>query len=289
MKSMLQFFAAAACAVALTACGGGVNKTPTTPAIVQPAFKVTTTATGSGAVVEAGDLVVINYTGYLYDATKADFKGAKVESSVDRQAPASFTVGVGAVPTGWDQSLLGMQPGGKVTAIIPGNMAYGNSTRDATTVNGISYPAIPAMQPLVYDFEMLNVTKATIITPVPPPTTLKTQDVVVGTGTAVASGKTVTVRYAGYLYDGTRVNLKGAKFDDNLGSSDAVLTVNVGGTGTITGFNTGIIGMQVGGTRTVIIPPDLGYGATAQAAGKYGIGIPANSTLVFDITLVSIQ
>jgi FKBP-type peptidyl-prolyl cis-trans isomerase len=59
--------------------------------------------------------------------------------------------------------------------------------------------------------------------------------------------------------------------------------VAVGGAGTIVGFNTGIIGMQVGGTRTVIIPPSLGYGATAQDK------IPANSTLVFDITLVAIQ
>jgi peptidylprolyl isomerase len=136
---------------------------------------------------------------------------------------------------------------------------------------------------------MINVTKAVTIPNVPPPTTLTTTDTTVGTGTAVVNGKTVTVRYAGYLYDGTRANRKGPKFDDNLGTSDAVLTVTVGGTGTITGFSTGIIGMQVGGTRTVIIPPSLGYGATAQGAGKYGIPIPANSTLVFDITLVSIQ
>jgi peptidylprolyl isomerase len=294
MKSKLQLIAAAACLAVLTACGGGA-KTPTAVVVPQPDYKLTTTVVGSGLTAETGDTVTVSYVGYLYDSTKADGKGAKVESSIDAGMPLTGTVGVGALPTvalhaaGWDQALLGMQPGGKRTAVLPANLAYGDASRDKVTAYGVDYPAIPSKSPLVYDFTMINVTKAVVIPNVPPPTTLQTTDVTVGTGTAVVSGKTVTVRYAGYLYDGTRTNRKGAKFDDNLGTSDAVYTVTAGGTGSITGFSTGIIGMQVGGTRTVIIPPDLGYGAVAQPAGKYGIGIPANSTLVFDITLVSIQ
>lgn len=294
MKSKLQFIAAAACLVVLTACGGGA-KTTTAVVAPQPDYKLTTTVVGTGLTAETGDTVSFHYVGYLYDSTKTDGKGAKVESSVDGGNPLTGTVGVGALPTtslpaaGWDQALLGMQPGGKRTAVLPANLAYAGAKRDKVTLNGIEYPAIPSNSPLVYDYTMISVTKAVTIPNVPPPTVLTTTDVTVGTGTAVVSGKTVTVRYTGWLYDGTRTNRKGAKFDDNQATTDAVLTVAVGGTGTITGFNTGIIGMQVGGTRTVIIPPDLGYGATAQAAGKYGIAIPANSTLVFDITLVSIQ
>jgi len=293
MKSKLQFIAAAACVAALTACGGGA-KTPKAVVVPQPEYKLTTTAVGSGPTAEAGDTVTFHFVGYVYDATKGDLKGDKVESTVDTGVAYTGTVGVGALPVGvpaagWDQALLGMQAGGKRTAVLPANLAYGANARDKLTVNGITYAAITANMPMVYDFTMVNVSKAVIIPNVPAPTELKTIDLNLGTGTAVVSGKTVTVRYAGYLYDGTRANFKGAKFDDNLGTSDTPLSVNVGGSGTITGFNTGIIGMQVGGTRTVIIPPSLGYADKAQAAGKYGIGIPANSTLVFDITLVSIQ
>jgi peptidylprolyl isomerase len=295
MKSKLQLIAAAACLALLTACGGGTKTTSTNVVPPQPDYKLTTTVVGSGLTAEAGDTVTVHYVGYLYDSTKADGKGSKVESSIDAGTPLTGTVGVGALPStalpqaGWDLALLGMQPGGKRTAVLPYNLAYGSAVRDKVTLNGIEYAAIPTKSALVYDFTMINVTKAVVIPSVPPPTTLTTTDTVVGTGTAVVSGKTVTVRYAGWLYDGTRANRKGPKFDDNLGTSDAVYTVTAGGTGSITGFSTGIIGMQVGGTRTVIIPPDLGYGATAQAAGKYGVGIPANSTLIFEITLVSIQ
>ena len=289
MKAMLQFIAAAVCAAVLTACGGGGDKTPVIPVVVQPAYKLTETATGTGRAAAAGDLVTFKYTGYLYDSTKSDFKGDKIESSVDLGSTYTATVGVGAMLAGWDQSLLGMQAGTKRTAILPANLAYGANTRKEQTINGIDYAAITANAPLVYDFEMVFVSPQVTIPNQPAPTVLTTTDLVIGTGTAVVSGKTVTVRYTGWLYDGTRSNFKGAKFDDNQ-TATSPLSTTVGGTDTIPGFNTGIIGMQVGGTRTVIIPPSLGYGATAQAGNTtYGVAIPANSTLVFDITLISIQ
>jgi peptidylprolyl isomerase len=289
MKAMLQFIAAAVCVAVLTACGGGGDKTPIIPVVVQPAYKMTETATGSGRAAVSGDLVTFTYVGYLYDSTKTDFKGAKVESSVDLGSTFTGTVGVGAMLSGWDQTLLGMQPGTKRTAVLPANLAYGANTRDKQSINGIDYAAITANSPMVYDFVMIYVTPQVTIPNQPAPTTLTTSDLTIGTGTAVVSGKTVTVRYTGWLYDGTRSNFKGSKFDDNQTAASPLSTV-VGGTDTIPGFNTGIIGMQVGGTRTVIIPPSLGYGATAQAgSATYGVAIPANSTLVFDITLISIQ
>eukprot|EP01030_Chromulinospumella_sphaerica_P024391 gene24391-24467_t len=76
----------------------------------QPAYKVTETLVGTGTVAAAGDLVTTHRVGYLYDSTKADFKGAKVESTVDSGKPAApFTLGVGNVPTGWDQTIIGMK------------------------------------------------------------------------------------------------------------------------------------------------------------------------------------
>jgi peptidylprolyl isomerase len=290
MKSMFQFIAAAACVTVLTACGGGA-KTTTAVVAPQPAYSMTETKVGSGLTAAAGDLVVFTYVGYKYDATKASngYKGDKVESSVDTGKPSpAYVVGVGILPTGWDQALVGMQPGGTRTAIMPANLVYGAAVRAAQpAVGSITYPDIPANTPLVYDFEMITVTKAIIITPVPPPTTLRIQDVLVGTGAVAANGKTASVRYTGWLYDGTRVNLKGAQFDSNVTSAtatDFVLGAAPGTTGSsITGFNNGLIGMLVGGKRTIIIPPDQAYGATGTS------GIPPNATLVFDIELIAIK
>ncbi|EEF23066.1 fkbp-type peptidyl-prolyl cis-trans isomerase 2, chloroplast, putative [Ricinus communis] len=227
MKAMLQFFAAAVCAAVLAACGGGGDKTPKAPVIVQPAYKVTETAVGTGRAAAAGDLVTFTYVGYLYDSAKPDFKGGKVESSVDLGTTYTATVGVGAMLTGWDQTLLGMQPGGKRTAILPANLAYGANTRAAQTVNNIQYAEIKADSPMVYDFVMVNVIPQVTI-PNVPATDLKITDVTVGTGATVANGQTISVRYTGWLYDGTRSTFKGAKFDDNTATGDAILQFVVG-------------------------------------------------------------
>ena len=304
MKSMLHIFAAAlVSAAALTACGGGGDKTPVAaPIPAQPAYKLTETKVGTtGDAAAAGDTVVFNYTGYLYDSTKADGKGAKVDSTIDNGTPMSGTAGVGTLATapiapitfpipmsGWDMALVGMKAGGTRTAILPANLAYGPYAIGAkANVNGNVYAAIPASSPLVYDFEMVSVSKAVIIPNVPPPTQLTITEVLPGTGALITSGQQVSVRYSGWYYDGTRENRKGAQFDSNL--TGTLLVVDVGATtGThvvIPGFSTALVGMQVNSKRTVIIPPALGYGVTTGSPdGK----IPPNTTLVFDIQVISI-
>ncbi len=282
MKSMFQIVVAAAFAAALTACGGGSNKTPTTVVVVQPAYKVTDTVVGTGTVAATGDLVTINLVGYLYDASKADFKGAKVESSVDSGKPAApFTLGVGNVVTGWDQTITGMKVGGKRTAILPANLAYGPNSRTELKANGITYPAIPANSPLVYDFELVDVTKGIIPVVVPPPTTLTIVDVVTGSGTAATSGKTLTVNYTLYLYDGSKANLRGTMIETSVGKTPFEFPLGAGKV--IAGWDQGLVGMLTGGSRTLTIPPSLGYGSVAQG------NIPANSTLIFDIQLVAVK
>lgn len=295
MKSKLQLIAAAACLAVLTACGGGTKTTTTVVVPPQPDYKLTTTAVGSGLTAEAGDTVTVHYVGYLYDSTKTDGKGDKVDSSIDVGIPLTGTLGVGALPStaspsaGWDQALLGMQAGGKRTAVLPYNLTpYGAFARDKVTVNGIVYPAVPAKSPLVYDFTMLNVTKAVTIPNEPPPTVTTIASETVGTGATATAGKTVTVTYTGWLYDGTRSNRKGAQFDSNV-TSTTPLSFTIGGTSVITGFSTGTSGMQVGGKRTVIIPPDQGYGATIKYDANGAVLIPANSTLVFDIQLLTVN
>jgi peptidylprolyl isomerase len=113
--------------------------------------------------------VTVHYVGYLYDSTKADGKGAKVESSVDAGIPLTGTVGVGALRTGWDQALLGMQPGGKRTACCRPTWLRQRLARqgDAQRHRVCRHPGNAAGVRL----HLINVTKAVTIPNVPPPTT----------------------------------------------------------------------------------------------------------------------
>ena len=95
------------------------------------------------------------------------------------------------------------------------------------------------------------------------------RDDVVGTGDPAAVGDQATVTYTGWLVDGEQ-------FDSNE------LVALLGVTSLISGFTEGIAGMQVGGTRTIVIPADLAYGSQELA------GIPGNSVLVFELMLTSL-
>ena len=109
-----------------------------------------------------------------------------------------------------------------------------------------------------------------------------TVDLRVGTGAEANVGRSVTVNYTLWLYNAAGTDNKGSRIESSLdpGGRPFVFTV---GTGVIQGFSQGLIGMRVGGLRRVTIPPSLGYGAQAQQ------GIPANSTLIFEIELLAVQ
>lgn len=101
------------------------------------------------------------------------------------------------------------------------------------------------------------------------PSGVYVKDVVVGTGDAAEVGDQVVVGYTGYVTDGSMFDAGSFPFE--LGST--------GPGSAIVGFDEGVRGMQVGGERRVIIPPELGYGAQGL------IGIPPGSILIFDLTL----
>jgi FKBP-type peptidyl-prolyl cis-trans isomerase FkpA len=111
------------------------------------------------------------------------------------------------------------------------------------------------------------------------PTGLQYEDTVVGTGAEAKRGQHVTVHYTGWLYDGQN---KGAKFDSSKDRNDP-FQFSLGAGMVIRGWDEGVQGMKVGGTRQLIIPPDLGY-------GRYGAGgvIPPNATLWFEVELLGV-
>lgn len=101
------------------------------------------------------------------------------------------------------------------------------------------------------------------------------EDLTVGDGETATAGQAVTVHYTGWLTDGT-------KFDSSKDRREPFQFV-LGGRMVIGGWDEGVQGMKVGGTRKLTIPPKLGYGAR----GAGGV-IPPNATLVFDVELLSI-
>jgi FKBP-type peptidyl-prolyl cis-trans isomerase FkpA len=114
-------------------------------------------------------------------------------------------------------------------------------------------------------------------------TDLKKIDVKQGDGAEAASGKTVVVHYTGWLYDPAAADGHGAKFDSSVDRKEPFGFIL--GTGkVIKGWDEGVAGMKVGGKRTLVIPPQMAYGAR----GAGGV-IPPNATLLFDVELIEVK
>jgi FKBP-type peptidyl-prolyl cis-trans isomerase len=130
-----------------------------------------------------------------------------------------------------------------------------------------------AAQPFAPALSPLSAAAAEVTTP----SGLRINDTVEGKGPQAQPGQTVTVHYTGWLYvDGK----KGAKFDSSLDRGEP-FAFALGKGDVIKGWDEGVANMRVGGKRTLIIPPGLGYGAR----GAGGV-IPPNATLIFDVELL---
>lgn len=108
---------------------------------------------------------------------------------------------------------------------------------------------------------------------------LQYEDTIDGTGEEAVSGQHVSVHYTGWLYSN---GVKGAKFDSSKDRGDA-FKFYLGAGQVIKGWDQGVPGMRVGGTRVLVIPPELGYGER----GAGGV-IPPNATLMFEVELLDI-
>lgn len=110
-------------------------------------------------------------------------------------------------------------------------------------------------------------------------TTLKIADTVVGSGATAANGNTLSAKYSGYLYDVKVADTRGKLFDAGT------FSFKLGAGQVIAGWDQGLVGMKVGGKRTLTIPASLAYGASGAAGGA----IPPNAALVFDVELLSVN
>ena len=108
---------------------------------------------------------------------------------------------------------------------------------------------------------------------------LQYEDIIVGSAAQAQAGQQVSVHYTGWLYND---GVKGAKFDSSKDRNDP-FGFRLGGGQVIKGWDEGVQGMKVGGTRVLVIPPGLGYGAR----GAGGV-IPPNATLIFEVELLGV-
>jgi len=114
-------------------------------------------------------------------------------------------------------------------------------------------------------------------------TSLQITDSKVGTGAEAKSGRQVTVHYTGWLYDAKAADKHGKKFDSSKDHGEP-FSFKLGGGQVIRGWDQGVAGMKVGGTRTLVIPSELGYGQRGA-----GGAIPPHATLLFDVELLEVK
>ena len=111
------------------------------------------------------------------------------------------------------------------------------------------------------------------------PSGLQYEDTITGTGAQARAGQQVSVHYTGWLYQDGQA---GKKFDSSKDRNEP-FGFALGAGRVIKGWDEGVQGMRVGGTRRLVIPPELGYGAR----GAGGV-IPANATLLFVVELLGV-
>ena len=131
-------------ALVVAVAGAGCSSSPVSPSNNVP-FSQSDLRAGTGAAAATGQTLSVNYTGWFYDASKADQKGLVFDSNRGKAA-FTFALGTGAVIDGWDQGLPGMQVGGIRRLVIPPSLAYGSSRRGS----------IPPNTTLLFEVELLS-------------------------------------------------------------------------------------------------------------------------------------
>ena len=230
-------------------------------------LKYTDTKIGDGATAKAGNKVSVHYIAWLSDNGAT---GKKFDSSFER-GQLQFTLGSHQIIAGLDEGVAGMKVGGKRTLIIPPKLGYG-----APGAGGV----IPPNATLIYDVELSQVQSDADENRVTEmPDGLKYTDTKIGDGATAKAGNKVSVHYITWLSDN---GATGKKFDSSFERGQLQFTL--GSHQVIAGLDEGVAGMKVGGKRTLIIPPKLGYGAP----GAGGV-IPPDATLIYDFELSEVQ
>jgi peptidylprolyl isomerase len=223
-------------------------------------FTVDDVRIGTGEQALPGDVVRIRYVIWLWDQDGPDRKGQQVGSG-----EIEFVLNIDPVLPAFEDGLSSMRVGGLRRMQVPPEFGFG------PTAEG----NIPPNSTLVIEMELLEV--RLYVTDSSP---FRVIDLQVGDGAVAADGYVLTVVYAGWLYDASMPDGKGRQFEVN----NEGYRFSLGLGPEITGWHQGLVGMRENGERRLIIPPEMAYGEPGRRPR-----IPPNATLLFDVTLVSVQ
>lgn len=214
---------------------------------------------GSGASPVDGQVVQVDYVAWLEN-------GTAIESTATRLDPMRFVMGAGLVPAGLGEGVRGMQLGGTRQLIVPPELAYG----EEGVLN-----RVPANATLTYEVELTGLWNL----PETPPTAeawtalpdgVRIADVVMGTGRALGPRNAARFDYAMWA--------NGALVASSY-AGPRPMRARLGMDQLFAGWESGMVGMHVGGRRLIEVPAELGYGAEGQGE------IPPNTPLVLEVVL----
>jgi len=223
---------------------------------------------GDGPAPQVGEVVSVNYQGTLEDGTKFD-------SSYDRGEPFRFPLGQGMVIPGWDEGIALMNVGGKARLIIPPDLGYGEAGAG---------DVIPPNSTLIFDVELLDVQPGSPASPTEVAEAdyavdeqgVKTYDIKVGDGAELEEGQQATFHYTAWLDDGSKI---GSTIDFGEPA-----TIVFGQEELVPGWQEGMVGMKVGGSRQIVIPALVANGDQGADGA-----IPPDMNLILEIDLLDVQ
>lgn len=247
------------------------------PAVIPPCtapteLVVSTIRAGNGRAAEAGDRIVIDYTGMRAD------DGAVFDSSYDRDIPFDFPLGRGGVIAGWDEGLVGAQAGSMLRLDIPSRLAYGdNPPAGSVIAAGDDLSFVVEVRAVIAPTTEADAPLDVALTPSIDALDVTTRDLVVGEGATVEPGDTAVVHMLLVRGDNLTVLF------NSWGRDDPVQVVmDVGGS--LPGVIEGLEGARVGTRRVISMPPDMAFGAD----GDPGLGLPAATDLIVIAEVVGV-
>lgn len=268
---------------------------PATAAAASLSANYSPLASFSGSITAGGTAIPFTSTGfteanYRYNtpANLAEVTGAKRMGG---------TLGVHTMTVAADGSFSGTASGcsytGKMTPRASGKNVFdvrwtfgaGTCALSGQVATGVAISYLPAAgAPRELAIAVTNAARTVGTIAVTAPAVLEdliVTDTVVGSGATATAGRTLTVHYTGWLYVPSAANKHGAQFDSSVGKNPFSFVLGAGRV--IEGWDKGMVGMKVGGKRTLTIPSRMGYGVFGSGA------IPPNADLIFDVELISVN
>ncbi len=239
------------------------------PAEIPTELVRTVLVEGTGDAAEEGDTVIVDYVG----VRSSD--GVEFDNSYDRGEPFPVTLGSGSVIQGWEDGLVGAQVGERVQLDIPGDLAYGDQARGEL---------IGADEALTFVIDVHAVVPATDAAEQPTEagvpasegaTELTTVDLVDGEGPTLEAGDTAVLHLV--LFRGDNLVAIDTTWDTEPIQIPIV-------DGQFPAIVEGMVGMQVGGRRAIIAPPDMAFGEE----GNPQMGLPAGTDTILVVDLLGV-